>query len=712
MVSVAIPRAMSYYYLYPFFKALLTEMGAEVTVSKPTTKTTLEKMSACPTDEPCIAVKLCFAHVQELREQEHDYIFLPKIISVERGAYCCPKFIGIADMVRNAFELDEKILSPRVNLSADRQLLQDTEEIARQLGLKKVKAAQIIRKAWDVQENVSRLIIKNQITTVEAYQQFVEGKVAGEESPIGTAGQNSVIGVIGHPYVLYEWVSHGLVHRFRQYGQVITPEMVDKENIKAQMGQIYEGHKLWSFEAQMLGAALHLLRNRLVDRLVLVGLFECGPESIIEAYIEEEAERLGVPLLKLFMDEQTGEAGLITRIEAFMDTCGETHAEQEKESYAPVTVATKWPVKPVVGFPSMGHLDLVVHSVLRECGIETVKPPALSRQAMELGKELVPEFVCLPLTATLGQMIQMLDLGVNCFLMVGGKGRCRLGWYAQVQELLLKRKGLSFDMVIVDSPFPLRKNGLSFLNALKKVTGGASWDKIVKSLLFGYHKLEVLDEAEILTRRLRAFEKQRGQADKAFKTLKYQIEQADTYQRVAALQKEFLEKTAAVETEETDPLKIALIGEIYVLLEPFINMEIEKFLSSREGVRVLVEKETSVSHWFRGNVLHTRRLKERAKEVAAAAGPYLSEHVGGHGQESVGLTVLAARGGLDGVIQLMPFTCMPEIVAQSILTRVSKEHDLPVLSLIISDQTGEAGIETRLEAFLDLLLERRYERTR
>ena len=63
--------------------------------------------------------------------------------------------------------------------------------------------------------------------------------------------------------------------------------------------------------------------------------------------------------------------------------------------------------------------------------------------------------------------------------------------------------------------------------------------------------------------------------------------------------------------------------------------------------------------------------------------------------------------GFDGVVQLAPFACRPVIVAKSIIPAVSKDYGIPVLTLFIDEQTGKAGVQTRLEAFVDLLEKRR-----
>jgi predicted nucleotide-binding protein (sugar kinase/HSP70/actin superfamily) len=81
--------------------------------------------------------------------------------------------------------------------------------------------------------------------------------------------------------------------------------------------------------------------------------------------------------------------------------------------------------------------------------------------------------------------------------------------------------------------------------------------------------------------------------------------------------------------------------------------------------------------------------------------------IGGHGVNSIGETILYARHGFDGVVQLAPFACIPEIVAKSIIPSISREMGIPILTLFIDEQTGKAGVQTRLEAFVDLLEKRR-----
>jgi predicted nucleotide-binding protein (sugar kinase/HSP70/actin superfamily) len=152
--------------------------------------------------------------------------------------------------------------------------------------------------------------------------------------------------------------------------------------------------------------------------------------------------------------------------------------------------------------------------------------------------------------------------------------------------------------------------------------------------------------------------------------------------------------------ESLQPLKVGIIGEIYVQLEPFANFFLEEQLGH---MGVQVRRSIYLTSYTRHDVLSTKGDMGSRK----LALPYLGQKVGGHGQNSVGDIIRYAQKGYDGVVQLAPFSCIPEIVAKSFVPRLSKDHGIPVLTLFIDEQTGAAGIQTRLEAFVDLMEQRR-----
>lgn len=719
---VGIPRGLAYYYFFPFMEGFLKALGAEVVVSPPSDGKTLADMVYCPTDEPCVSVKLYFAHARRLLEMGVDYLFIPVLSSVEKQNYCCPKLIGAAGMIKNGLGLeDERLLAPEWNEREKPGLWeQSLKEVAARLGAAPDVAALAIR-AGQERQKAYHLLTRQHLTVPEAYQRLAGHSRKGKRrfDPLAEYNPHQVIGVLGHPYILYDIIGHSIVDRLREYGQVLTYEMIAEEEALQEVNTLFEGERMWAFEARLLGAGLYFLRRGLVNKLIMVEAFSCGPASIVESFLEMEAEERGIPFLLLTVDEHTGEAGFITRLEAFLDTSGDGESRRAHPLSQPLrdkvlpqsfTLPALRREELKVGAPGMGLLDIALETVLAECGVEMVPTPPVSKRIVELGKELAPEFICYPLVTTLGQIRAILEQGANTIIMVGGKGRCRLGWYAQLQELLLKRKGVDFRLVIVDSPVPLRTRWKPFREMLRQATGNAPLWKIAKGLYLGYHKMAALDRGESWVRRKRAYERERGAADKAWRRFVRNIRAAEGVGQVKGLVRAFQEELQSIPEEGFAPLRVKIVGEIYTVLESFVNQEIERFLASRPGLRVEVVRDLTATQWFDLNVLHKKSALEHYHRVITAAAPYLNIPVGGHGQESVGELVLAKQEGFDGVIHLLPFTCMPETVAQNIMVPLSEKLDLPFLSLIINEQTGTAGWETRLEAFLEVLAERREHR--
>ncbi|MGE5541843.1 MAG: CoA protein activase, partial [Bacillota bacterium] len=159
----------------------------------------------------------------------------------------------------------------------------------------------------------------------------------------------------------------------------------------------------------------------------------------------------------------------------------------------------------------------------------------------------------------------------------------------------------------------------------------------------------------------------------------------------------------------TPGVRIGIVGEIFMILDAFSNLEVERRLGE---MGVYVHRFLSMSDWVRSNLLPKSFTPPGERDLVESARPWLNHFVGGHGVESVGGATVYARMGFDGVIQVMPFTCMPEIVAESVLRGVAKDMDIPVLTVSLDEHTGEAGLQTRLEAFVDLLSRKRVSRGR
>ena len=141
-----------------------------------------------------------------------------------------------------------------------------------------------------------------------------------------------------------------------------------------------------------------------------------------------------------------------------------------------------------------------------------------------------------------------------------------------------------------------------------------------------------------------------------------------------------------------------------MVINPHANQDIERRLGEMGA-------EVTRTVWFTSQityVLHLDFLNPRSKRSAIKASrPYLRHNIGGECNASIGYPILYLKDGFEGAIQLLHFGCMLEAVAKNILVRVSQEYDLPVLTFSLSENLSETMIDTRLNAFVDLLQKRR-----
>ncbi|MCK8827091.1 acyl-CoA dehydratase activase-related protein [Natroniella acetigena] len=352
-----------------------------------------------------------------------------------------------------------------------------------------------------------------------------------------------------------------------------------------------------------------------------------------------------------------------------------------------------------VTFPHMGTMSIPVKSMLKELGLEVVVPPPITKKTLDLGVKHSPEFACLPLKMNVGNYIEALEQGADTILMGGGVGPCRFGYYGEVQEEILEDLGYDFEMIILE---PLQGDWKELFKTIKLLVGNIAITKIKSAWQKGWAKAKAVDQLNRIANQTRSYLINRYRASEVYERGLKLIRQAETIEevetKVGLIEEEFnnLERD-----EDFEPLKVGLVGEIYVVLEPFTNLQIEKKLGEKG---VLVDKSIYLTDWMEGHLFPSfLKRDQEGKKVKEVAQPYLNHFVGGHGLESVGETVLYSQKGYDGVVQLFPFTCMPEIIAESILPTVSRDLNIPVLSLTMDEHTGEAGYVTRLEAFIDLL---------
>ena len=359
-----------------------------------------------------------------------------------------------------------------------------------------------------------------------------------------------------------------------------------------------------------------------------------------------------------------------------------------------------------LGIPHFGNVYVPIRAMEQYLGSSDevlLIPPPTSQRTLDLGVKYSPAEACLPFKLTLGNLIEACELGADTLVQARGTGICRLGYYAKVQEQILRELGYDVHFLTID----VSHNKLaSILTVIKKITNNAPWPSVILAFRFGMCKLFALDKIEKVAQKTRAVELERGRANQIYREAISAIDDAKKRKEVKRVTKAYIDKLCQVpKLPQADPIKIAIVGEIYVVLDPFANMDVEIELGK---LGVEVERTMSLSRWIKYSLFLNPLGVDEWKEVHNAAMPYLKRDVGGDGWESVGEKVIHAKDGCDGLIHLAPFTCMPEIVAQNIMP--STKEDIPVLSILCDEQLARPGMITRLEAFVDLLKFRRRHR--
>jgi len=317
MIRIGIPRALLYYQYYLMWKTFFEELGAEVVISPPTNQAMMSSGSSRVVADTCLPVKIFCGHVLFLADK-CDYIFIPAIRSVQSKVYNCAKFLGLPDMTKAVIPESPPILDIDIDITrGKRELYQAIYKLGRRFTWNPAKVRQAALAAFKAHLNYRRLMLSHGLTPPQAIE-IITGEAKPELSSNHPPLSN--IAVIGHPYLLYdEHINHRLIHRLEQADyRVLTPEMLTTEELELATAKL-AGTAYWTYEHEVVGAGQHYLESG-VDGVIGLMTFGCGPDSVMMDMVHRQAARLrATPFMCLTLEEHTAEAGIVTRLEAFLD---------------------------------------------------------------------------------------------------------------------------------------------------------------------------------------------------------------------------------------------------------------------------------------------------------------------------------------------------------------------------------------------------------
>lgn len=315
---VGIPRAMSFYNNYPFYYGFFNDLGIKIVLSDVTTKQTMSDGASLVVTETCLPIKVYVGHVLNLLDKGVENILIPSLQSIDEKIYNCSKIRGLPDLIRNVVKRPFNMIEATLDKSEKNQgLYEFLSECVAPFGITDKNLIKKASKAgWRCYNNF-HVMTKSGMPYSKALSYALQGKVVilnnTKEYPISIA-------LVGHGYNIYdERVCMKIVDKLEKMDvKVCTSLQLSSEQLSEGITSL-GNDKYWANEDEMTGTAGHYLKDNKIDGIITITAFGCGPDSLMIERITRKAKQFGKPLLNLTIDEQTGEAGFVTRLEAFVD---------------------------------------------------------------------------------------------------------------------------------------------------------------------------------------------------------------------------------------------------------------------------------------------------------------------------------------------------------------------------------------------------------
>lgn len=712
---IGVPMILYNHEFFPFWKAFLSELGFSVVPSDPTNKKIIRDGVENVIVESCFPVKLAHGHVLNLIDKGIRTIFLPSVINIKSpskivsNTFVCPYAQSFPYTVRGSIDFSEKgvkVLSPVVYFGQGEEItLANLYEFGRRIRRSKEE----IKKAYFVAKEAQDQFYRK---CLEAGQEYL-GEIGGEKKGMV---------IIGRPYNSFDPGANLNIHK-KLMDLGVYPVPYD-------MLPIMEGAEededlkdmYWGYGQKILRAAKFLKEKPNLYGIYVTN-FGCGPDSFITHFFKKVIE--GKPYLQLEIDEHSADAGIITRLEAFLDSI--KNAKKEKPPVRAVRSFFLSDGKRKMYIPHMCDHSYPFASAFRACGVEAEVMETSNEETVNLGRKFTLGRECYPCILTTGDMVRTamrpdFDPKRSAFFMPSGGGPCRFGQYHRFHRMVLDELGFE------DVPIYAPNQDHRFYEELNIVGG--------KFKRLGWKAIVSVDLMLKMVHEIRPRELYPGNTDRVYKEclekvcLSIERGGEDFLDVLKEVVKAFL---SIPKRDEKKPI-VGIVGEIYIRQNAFSNNDIIRKVEELGGMCWLAPitewvsyinymgKKKAIRHRSYSNLLsillteyfqkkdehEMEKLFEEyisygkepsVKSILKKAAPYIHESFEGEAILTVGKSIDFIEKGVSGIINAMPFTCMPGTISSAIMRLIQKKYNVPVLNIAFDGQ-GLSNIDTRIEAFM------------
>lgn len=714
--KVGIPRALLINDLAPLLIGFLNALDARVVFSSITTKKIIEQSVELSYSDSCFPLKLLHGHAAVL--DDVDFILYPSALRLAKSGgeedqkYACPLVQASPYILRTALNLDGRFIIPSFDFSqGNKDVVKSLTDAAVQMGYGRKEG----RKAA--------------VAAIEAQHRFHVDQEALGERTLQELRESDKLGVVlfARSYMSQDSGANlGIAAKLAQLG--VTPIPMDFLPLDSVNPKDYSDRPYWYYETKQIAASDLTAKDPQLFGLVLTN-FGCGPNSFILRLVEDIMG--SKPLGQLEIDEHAAEAGIVTRLEAFVDTImGFSKSDAKPHSnngiYRAASTVTDSTRKLLI--PRMAPQAEVLAAALEACGADVEILPEPDERSLMYADRVTTGTECLPFRVTLGSFMKACyENGANSSnsvgLMAGAYGPCRLGKYAIEQTRILKEIGADLPIYVSVS-----NNGYRDLN-IESGVERLAWRGLI-----------AVDQLDRLVWRTRPYEIEDGSTDRCYAEYFGRI--VDRVRKKESLENVVREMTTRFESliDPDIPRKprVGINGEIFLRANQFSNNDLAR-ACELAGLEVVV---SPIAEWFKFTTHRNLEDALKNRELKKIVGSYIRKKIQERDEQSVvkicstlcgesepstsellslagplisplcrgGEAILSVASGIHwmqnaefaGVISVMPHGCMPGGIVSAMSERLAGEHGKPWISLTY-DGTQESTNVTRINEFAEVI---------